>query len=218
MGELADFFFHIDDSLRQATLLYPVATYGLLFAVIYTETAFFPLAPFFPGDGLLFAIGVLCAAALLNPWIIFGLLTIAATLGAWTGYRLGHRLGPVLFERFTWLNRKHYFRAHAFYRKFGATALFTSRFLPIVKALVPFIAGVSEMDAARFARYNFLSAALWVGSLVALGYFLGNVPFVRDHPSLLVIGLAAVFVTGLAVSAIVKLVRTYRQRRAGRTG
>lgn len=211
MGELADFFFHIDDSLRQATLLYPVATYGLLFAVIYTETAFFPLAPFFPGDGLLFAIGVLCAGALLDPWLIFVLLTLAATLGAWTGFRLGRRLGPVLFERFRWLNRRHYSRAHAFYRKYGATALFTSRFLPIVKALVPFIAGVSEMDSGRFARYNVLSAALWVGSLVALGYFLGHFPVVQEHPSWLVIGLAVLFLGGLAVSAIVKLIRSYRR-------
>ncbi|WP_116125227.1 DedA family protein [Lewinella sp. IMCC34183] len=207
MGELADFFFHIDDSLRQATLLYPVATYGLLFAVIYTETAFFPLAPFFPGDGLLFAVGVLCAGALLNPFVICLLLSIAAALGAWTGYRLGHTIGPRLFERFTWIDRKHYFRAHAFYRKFGATALFTSRFLPIVKALVPFIAGVAHMEPARFVRYNILSALLWVISLVTLGYFLGNIPFIRDHTSWLVIGLAAIFVTGLLITTVVKLVR-----------
>ena len=207
MGELADFFFHIDDSLRQATLTYPVATYGLLFAVIYTETAFFPLAPFFPGDGLLFAVGVLCAGALLNPFLVSILLTLAAALGAWTGYRLGNGLGPVLFERFAWLNKRHYLRAHAFYRKYGATALITSRFLPIVKALVPFIAGVSRMDPARFAKYNVLSAGIWVVSLVSLGYFLGNVPFIRDHTSWLVIGLAVIFVSGLIVTLVVKLIR-----------
>ncbi len=207
MGELADFFFHIDDSLRQATLTYPLATYGLLFAVIYTETAFFPLAPFFPGDGLLFAVGVLCAGALLNPLIICLVLSVAAILGAWTGYRLGYTLGPTLFERFSWLDRKNYFRAHAFYRKYGATALITSRFLPIVKALVPFIAGVAQMDAGRFARFNILSGILWVTSLVSLGYFLGNVPFIRDHTAWLVIGLAAVFITGLLVTTVVKLVR-----------
>ena len=207
MGELADFFFHIDDSLRQATLTYPVATYGLLFAVIYTETAFFPLAPFFPGDGLLFAVGVLCAGALLNPFLVCIILTVAAALGAWTGYRLGKGLGPVLFERFTWLNKRHYLRAHAFYRKYGATALITSRFLPIVKALVPFIAGVSRMDPARFAKYNVLSAGIWVVSLVTLGYFLGNVPFIRDHTSWLVIGLAVIFVSGLIVTLVVKLIR-----------
>ena len=210
MGELANFFFHIDESLRQATVLYPVATYGLLAAVIYTETAFFPLAPFFPGDGLLFAIGVLCAGGLLNPWIIFLLLSLAATLGAWTGYRLGKSLGPRLFERFQWLDRRNYLRAHAFYRKYGATALFTSRFLPIVKALVPFIAGVARMEPDRFGRYNLLSAMLWVVSLVTLGYFLGNVPFIRDHTSWLVIGLAAVFVTGLLVTSLVKVVKGLR--------
>ena len=207
MGELADFFFHIDDSLRQATLTYPVATYGLLFAVIYTETAFFPLAPFFPGDGLLFAVGVLCAGALLNPFLVCIILSVAAALGAWTGYRLGKGLGPVLFERFAWLNKRNYLRAHAFYRKYGATALVTSRFLPIVKALVPFIAGVSRMDPARFAKYNVLSAAIWVVSLVTLGYFLGNVPFIRDHTSWLVIGLAVIFVSGLIVTLVVKLIR-----------
>ena len=210
MGELAEFFFHIDESLRQATVLYPVATYGLLFAVIYTETAFFPLAPFFPGDGLLFAVGVLCAGALLNPFVICVLLSIAAALGAWTGYRIGFSLGPKLFDRFQWLDRRNYFRAHAFYRKYGATALFTSRFLPIVKALVPFIAGVAKMDGARFAKYNVLSAMLWVVSLVVLGYFLGNVPFVRDHTSWLVIGLAAIFVTGLLITTVVKVVKGLR--------
>ena len=214
MGELAEFFFHIDESLRQATLAYPVATYGLLFAVIYTETAFFPLAPFFPGDGLLFAVGVLCAGALLNPFLICLLLSIAAALGAWTGYRLGRGLGPVLFERFRGLNKRNYLRAHAFYRKYGATALITSRFLPIVKALVPFIAGVSRMEAHRFARYNVLSAVIWVVSLVALGYFLGNVPFIRDHTSWLVIGLAAIFVSGLLITLVVKLFKRSTAPRA----
>ena len=207
MGELLDFFLHIDVSLREAALAYPIATYGLLFAVIYVETAFFPLAPFFPGDGLLFAIGVLAAAGLIHPLLIVCLLVIAASLGAWTGYRLGGKFGPAMFKRFEWLDRRAYTRSHAFYRKFGATALITSRFLPIVKALVPFVAGVAKMDAGRFTRYNVLSACIWVISLVSIGYFLGNVPFIRDHTGLLVIGLAAVFVVGLAITAITKLIK-----------
>lgn len=212
MGQLVDFFFHIDESLRQAALLYPVATYGLLFAVIYTETAFFPLAPFFPGDGLLFAVGVLAAGGLIHPVLIAVLLIVGASLGAWTGYWLGYKTGPALFKRFNWLDGRAYTRAHAFYRKFGATALITSRFLPIVKALVPFIAGVSKMEGERFARYNVLSACIWVISLVSLGYFLGNVPIIRDHTGLLVIGLAAVFITGLLITLVTKFVRGRRVR------
>ncbi len=207
MGELLDFFLHIDVSLREAALAYPVATYGLLFAVIYTETAFFPLAPFFPGDGLLFAVGVLAAGGLIHPLIIIALLIVAASLGAWTGYRLGRQFGAAMFKRFEWLDKRAYTRSHAFYRKFGATALITSRFLPIVKALVPFVAGVAKMERVRFARYNVLSACLWVASLVSVGYFLGNVPFIRDHTGLLVIGLAAVFITGLGITVVTKLVR-----------
>jgi membrane-associated protein len=209
MGELADFFFNLDDSLREAALTYPVATYGLLAAVLYTETAFFPLAPFFPGDGLLFAVGVLSAGGLLHPIGVSALLIMAATLGAWTGYRLGWWTGPALFDRFSWLDRRGYVRAHAFYRKYGATALIISRFLPIVKALVPFVAGVAKMDPPRFGRYNVLSAFIWVVSLVSLGYFLGNVPLIRDHTSLLVLGLAAVFVGSLLVAGAVKLGRRW---------
>ncbi|MCP9236311.1 DedA family protein [Lewinella sp. JB7] len=208
---ITDFLFHLDDSLREAALLYPVATYGLLFTVIYTETAFFPLAPFFPGDGLLFAVGVLAAGGLLHPVLISLLLAVGAALGAWTGYRLGRSFGPAMFKRFAWLDRRAYVRSHAFYRKFGATALITSRFLPIVKALVPFVAGVAEMERGRFARYNVLSACIWVFSLVALGYFLGNVPFIRDHTTLLVLGLAAIFITGLGVTLVTKLVKRQRQ-------
>ena len=215
MGQLVDFFFHLDDSLREAALAYPLATYGLLFAVIYTETAFFPLAPFFPGDGLLFAVGVLAAGGLIHPIIIMVVLTVAASLGAYTGYWLGGRFGPAMFKRFEWLDRRAYTRSHAFYRKFGATALITSRFLPIVKALVPFVAGVARMVPERFARYNVLSAIIWVVSLVSLGYFLGNVPFIRDHTSWLVLGLAAVFITGLLITAIVKLVKNWQAQRVG---
>lgn len=214
MGELWDFFLHIDVGLREAALAYPIATYGLLFAVIYTETAFFPLAPFFPGDGLLFAIGVLAAGGLIHPLIIVASLIVAASLGAWTGYRLGGKFGPAMFKRFEWLDKRAYTRSHAFYRKFGATALITSRFLPIVKALVPFVAGVAKMKPERFARYNVLSACIWVISLVSLGYFLGNVPFIRDHTGLLVIGLAAVFITGLAITAITKLIKGRSERPA----
>lgn len=214
MGELLDFFLNIDVSLREAALAYPVATYGLLFAVIYTETAFFPLAPFFPGDGLLFAIGVLAAGGLIHPILISILLVVAASLGAWTGYRLGGKFGPAMFKRFEWLDRRAYTRSHAFYRKFGATALITSRFLPIVKALVPFVAGVAMMERGRFARYNIMSACIWVISLVSIGYFLGNVPFIRDHTGLLVIGLAAVFITGLAITVITKLIKNRSERTA----
>jgi len=210
MGQLVDFFFHIDDSLREAALLYPVATYGLLFAVIYTETAFFPLAPFFPGDGLLFAVGVLAAAGLIHPLVISLLLTAGAALGAWTGYWLGYKTGPAMFRRFKWLDGEAYRRSHDFYRKYGATALITSRFLPIVKALVPFIAGVSEMEGGRFARYNMLSAFIWVFSLVWLGYLLGNVPVIRDHTGLLVIALAVIFISGLLITLVTKFVRGAR--------
>lgn len=215
---MLDLLLHLDETLRQVTLAHPTAAYALLFAVVFTETAFFPVAPFLPGDGLLFAVGVLCAGGLLSPVVAMLLLWLAAGLGAGAGYRLGRWAGPALFDRFPLLNRSHYERSHAFYVRHGPLALVVSRFLPIVKALVPFVAGAAGMAPGRFVRYNWLSAGAWVVSLVMLGYVLGRLPVIREHPSWVVLGLAAVALLAGAGGALVRLWRRGRGRGSSKSG
>ena len=202
MSDLLHLILNLDESLRALALANPIYTYVLLIGILFTETAFFPIAPFLPGDGLLFTVGVLAASGLFSLWLIIPALTLAAFLGAEVAYRLGRSSGPAVLKRFKWLPVDAYRRAHGFYEEYGGTALILTRFLPIVKALTPFVAGVSFMDRGRFNRYSLIGAVVWVGSLVPLGYFLGQIPFVRDNFHWLVIGLALLCIIGVAGAAL----------------
>jgi len=180
---LIDFILHIDKHLADIINQYHALTYLILFVIIFAETGFV-ITPFLPGDSLLFAAGALIAAGNtgLSIYILALILIIAAFTGNTVNYLLGGYLGPKVFkEKNKILKLEYYRQTHAFFEKHGALAVIFSRFMPIIRTIAPFVAGVSGMQFLKYSLYNIIGGASWIIVFLFAGYFLGNVPFFKAH-------------------------------------
>jgi len=197
---LVDFILHVDRHLREFVEAYGGWVYALLFLIIFVETGLVVM-PFLPGDSLLFVVGALAGAGLMNYPLVMALLLLAAVLGDQVNYSIGRYFGPKVFAwpDSRWFNRRAFEQAHAFYEKYGGITLVLARFMPFVRTFVPFVAGVAEMSRGKFSFYNITGAVLWVVGLVTAGYLFGNVPWVQANFSkiiwamIIVPGLIAMF-------------------------
>jgi membrane-associated protein len=210
MQTLIDLFLHLDVHLAEFVSRYGVWVYGLLFAIIFAETGLV-VTPFLPGDSLLFAAGAIAATGALDVRLLFLLLAGAAILGNTVNYSIGHFIGPRVFradETHPLLNRQHLDRAHVFFEKYGGMAVVLTRFVPIIRTFVPFVAGAGAMRYAAFALFNIIGGVLWVGICLGAGYAFGNVPVVKNNFSLVAIGI-------VAVSLIPMLIEWLRHRKKG---
>jgi membrane-associated protein len=172
---------------------YGVWIYAILFAIVFAETGFV-VTPFLPGDSLLFVAGAIAANGEMNVHAIFVLLTAAAILGNTVNYAIGRWLGKHFFtdRGSRWLNPAHLDKAHEFYERHGGKAVVISRFLPIVRTYVPFVAGMAAMHPREYFLYNAGGALLWVGSLTYAGYFFGNIPWIKGNLSAIIVGIIVV--------------------------
>lgn len=201
---------HIDQTLGIWVQQYGVWVYLVLFLIVFAETGLVVL-PFLPGDSLLFIAGAFGATGSLDPVLLGALLIVAAITGNSVNYAIGRYIGPRVFSmNLRFLDRGALMRTHAFYEKHGGKTIVMSRFIPVVRTFAPFVAGVADMPLSRFQLFNILGALLWVVSLVAAGYFFGNIPLVKEHLNTIVlIGLAAAIVP-VAGAALFKLLRARR--------
>ncbi|WP_115303998.1 DedA family protein [Legionella beliardensis] len=192
MQDLIYFILHIDTYLVNFASAHGAWTYLALFAVIFCETGLIIL-PFLPGDSLLFVAGSFAAHpdSPLNVMVLFLLLSLASIIGNQINYFVGRLIGPRVFtaKETRIFNKKHLMQAHQFYEKHGGKTIFLARFLPIVRTFVPFVAGVSYMNLVQFTYYNVLSAILWIGSLLAFGYFFGSIPIIKENFSAVIYGI-----------------------------
>ena len=195
LQHLASYLLHLDNYLIEFVAAHGTWTYLAAFLVIFCETGLIVL-PFLPGDSLLFALGSIAAHTHnpLNILILLPLLILASILGNQVNYMAGRFVGPKIFslEKHWLFNKKHLDKAHQFYEQQGGKTIILARFMPIVRTFVPFVAGVCYMTAARFNAYNIGSAILWIGSLLGMGYFLGSLPIVKDHFSIVIYGIVAI--------------------------
>ncbi|CAG1008945.1 Protein DedA [Anaerolineales bacterium] len=189
---LIDLFLHLDEYLGDIISQYGAWTYGILFVVIFIETGLV-VTPFLPGDSLLFAAGTFAALGSLNVWSLVGLLMVAAVLGDAVNYSIGHYLGERAYN-IKWIKREHLDKTHAFFEKHGGKAIFLARFVPIVRTFAPFVAGIGKMSYAYFATYNIVGGITWVTTFTLLGYFFGNIPFVRKNFELVIIAIILISV------------------------
>jgi membrane-associated protein len=203
--QYADIILHIDRHLGGLFEHYGTWIYFILAAVVFCETGLV-VTPFLPGDSLLFAVGALAGAGLVDPWLACGLLMLAAICGDNVNYWLGRKVGPAVFVRETsrLLNKKHLFHAQAFYEHHGGKTIIIARFVPIVRTFAPFVAGIGHMRYSRFLSYSLAGGLLWTGGLIAAGYFFGNLPAVRQNFGLVVIAIIVVSV----LPAVVEFLKT----------
>ena len=197
---LIDFILHVDQHLRVFVEHYGAWVYALLFLIIFVETGLVVM-PFLPGDSLLFIVGALCGAGLIDYKLAAGLMLVAAILGDQVNYTIGRYFGPKVFqwENSRFFNRNAFNQTHAFYERYGGVTIILARFMPFIRTFAPFVAGVAEMTRSKFTAYNVIGAFIWVLGLTAAGYWFGNLAWVQENLSkiiwalIIVPGLIAIF-------------------------
>jgi membrane-associated protein len=182
----------MDVHLNEIISNYGAWTYGILSGVIFMETGFV-VTPFLPGDSLLFAAGTFAALGSLNPYLLFGLLTTAAILGDTVNYHIGQYIGERAFSgEIKFLKQEYLEKTQDFYEKHGGKAIILARFVPIIRTFAPFVAGVGTMKYRRFITYNVVGGVVWVAIFIFLGYFFGNIPFVKKNFELVIFAIIAI--------------------------
>jgi len=183
----------LDQTLAVIAAQYGPWLYALLFVIIFAETGLV-VFPFLPGDSILFISGTVVAAAGLNVHMLVVVLIIAAILGDSVNYSIGNYIGPKIFDRpdSRWFKQDHLRRTQAFYDRYGGVTIIIGRFVPIIRTFAPFLAGVAGMRYARFLTFNIIGGVVWITSLVYAGYVFGNIPWVKDNLTWIVIAIVVV--------------------------
>jgi membrane-associated protein len=193
MSDLIHFILHIDDYLREMIKDYGVWIYAILFLIIFVETGLV-IMPFLPGDSLLFAAGMLSVdkgGIDIIPLII--ILIVAAILGDSVNYFLGNKFSPFLlklkFRGKALIKQEYIDKTHAFFEKHGTKTIIIARFVPIVRTIAPFVAGIGSMNFKTFFSFNVIGGLLWVIGLSLAGYFLGSIPWIKDNFEKVIFGI-----------------------------
>lgn len=205
MDVLIDFIFNSKDYIVLFVEQYGLWVYALLFLIIFAETGFV-IFPFLPGDGFVLTVGVVAATATesLNIWVAMALMMLAAFLGNLVNYHIGRYFGKRILKKGSrFIKEKHLAQTHDFFERHGQKAVILSRFLPVFRTFVPFVAGISWMDRKLFTAYTAIGGILWVLAFGLTGYFLGNIPWVEEN-------LSFIFMFLVVVTIIPALLTAYR--------
>jgi len=203
---LIDLFLHLDKYLNVLLSQYNVWAYVLLFLVIFIETGLV-ITPFLPGDSLLFAAGAIAAAGgPINIPVTICMLYVAAISGDTLNYHIGHLLRAKVKKRehIRFIKMEYIDRAQAFLKRNGGKTITIARFIPIIRTFAPFVAGVGEMPYRSFLGYNVIGGVSWVTLFLGIGYFFGNIPYIKSHFGLIIIAVIGISV----VPAIVAFIRS----------
>ena len=189
-----DLFINLDEHLNLVIQNYGTGTYVLLFAIIFMETGLV-VTPFLPGDSLLFAAGTFAGLGSLNVVLLFLLLTAAAIIGDTVNYWVGHFIGPRAFGgSIRFLKKEYLERTHEFYERHGGKTIILARFIPIIRTFAPFVAGIGKMSYGHFIAYNVIGAIVWVAIFTFGGYFFGNLRFVQENFTFVVLAIIIISV------------------------
>jgi len=200
-----DIILHLDKHLAMLVQQYGLWIYGILFVIVFAETGFV-VTPFLPGDSLLFVAGALAAIGEggMNIATLIGVLGAAAILGNMVNYQIGRYLGPKVFhwENSRFFNKTALEKTHAFYEKHGGKTLVISRFLPLFRTFAPFVAGIGAMSYARFTMFNVIGGLGWVVSLCLAGFWFGNMPWIRQNLSLVIVAIIVISLVPVVVGYV----------------
>lgn len=201
--ELIDIVLHLDKYLSALVIQYGPWIYAILFAIVFCETGLV-IAPFLPGDSLLFVAGGLAATGGMDITYLSVLLFVAAVLGDNLNYWIGRSLGHKVFrwEQSRLFNRAAFDKTHAYFEKHGGKTIIVARFMPLIRTFAPFVAGVAEMSYRRFLPLDIAGGGLWVFSLTLTGYFFANVPFVKNNLSFFILGIIFVSLIPVLIAAM----------------
>lgn len=199
---LVNFILHIDTHLVQLLATYGMATYAIIFGIIFIETGLV-LTPFLPGDSLLFAAGAMSAIGSFNIWIILPLIILAAIAGDNSNYWIGHFFGEKMIANPKIpIRKEHIEKTQRFFEKYGKKTIILARFVPIVRTFTPFVAGVGKMNYRTFLPFDIAGGIAWVSIFILAGFFFGNIPSIKHNFSLVIIAIILVSVVPMVVEAV----------------
>ena len=205
-----NFLMHIDKYLATLVQSYGWVIYPLLFLIIFCETGLV-IAPFLPGDSMIFAAGALAGAGMMNVFLLFFIFSTAAILGDSLNYWIGSKTGPKIFkESSRFFKREYLLRTEEFYEKHGGKAIVLARFMPILRTFAPFVAGIAKMSYPKFIFYNISGGLLWVGLFVFGGFFFGELDWVKNNFFVVIIAIVIISVVPVASELIRHKINTRR--------
>ena len=209
LSKVIDFIIHLDTHLSDLIQTYGLWTYLILFVVIFCETGLV-VTPFLPGDSLIFAAGTFAARGDLKVGWLFLVLAAAAVIGDTVNYWIGKIIGPKIFhkEKTRFFKKEYLDRTHEFYEKYGAETIIIARFVPIIRTFAPFVAGIGRMSYLKFISYNVIGGVGWVAIFTFGGYFFGNIPFVKNNFSIVIIAIILISL----VPAVVEFLKHRKKR------
>lgn len=207
---LFDFVLHIDKHLADIFTNYQELSYGILFLIIFVETGLVVM-PFLPGDSLLFATGALIASTgTLNIYILIPLLILAAIMGDNSNYFIGKYIGERVLK-IKWISKivkpEYLTRVEKYFEKYGSRTVVMARFIPIVRTITPFVAGVGEMKYFTFLTFSIGGAILWISSLTCLGYFFGNLDIVKNNFEIVVLAIIGISILPMILQLVKSLLK-----------
>ncbi len=209
LTSFVDLVLHLDTHLLALTQEYGAWIYGILFLIIFSETGLV-IAPFLPGDSLLFVAGALCGMGSLELQVLVPLLVLAAFSGDNTNYWIGRLLGLRLIQRTgsRLIKPQHLARTHAFYERHGGKTILFARFLPIIRTFAPFVAGIGTMSYRQFLLFSALGSIAWITTFAAGGYFFGNIPLIKNNLTLMTMGIIVISL----LPALSEFIRHHRRK------
>lgn len=211
MMALVDFILHIGAHLETLVAQYGAWIYAILFVIVFCETGLVVL-PFLPGDSMLFAAGAIAAVGGMNIFALIGTLIGAAILGDWLNFEIGKHYGRRLFANpDSRIFRQSYLhKTEQYFAKYGGRTVMIARFIPIVRTFAPFVAGMGQMSYGYFLRYNVVGAVVWVTLFSLLGYFFGQLPFVKTHFSWILLAIIIISILPM----VIEVARAWSKSRA----
>ena len=204
--KVIDFIMNIDVHLGDIISNYGLTTYLILFGIIFIETGVV-IMPFLPGDSLIFAAGAFAALGDLNIIVLYLVCLTAAVLGDTINFEIGKTFENKSLENSKLIKKEYIDKTEKFFSRHGGKSIVIARFIPIIRTFAPFVAGIGHMKYTRFIRYNFLGGFLWVTTFVGIGYFFGNIPFVQEHFSLIVLGIIFISVVPVGITVINNIIK-----------
>ncbi len=210
---LIDFILHIDKHLFEIVTEYQTLTYLILFLIVFCETGLV-ITPFLPGDSLLFAAGTIAAmpGQPLEIKLVIFTFFIAAFIGDNTNYWIGRFLGGKVYEKnYRLIRRKYLDQTHAFYEKHGGKTIVLARFMPIIRTFAPFVAGVGTMNYRRFVTFSIVGNIIWPLIFCLAGYFFGNIPFVQNNFTMVILAIIAISLVPPVIAALRPWLRSLKQ-------
>ena len=200
-GGVLQFITNADEALIELVHQLGIWAYLVIFLMVFCESGLAPMV-FMPGDGFIFAVGVIASNGKLDWWITFPLLACAAVSGYFLNYYLGSKFGDLLLQsrKKKWVDKKQLERTEVFFQKYGGRAIFFGRFVPIIRTLIPFVGGIGKMPYRSFAVQSIIGGLLWISLYFFGGYFLGGIPFVQENFLLLYAGLVALTTVPASIS------------------